>query len=72
MTTARRLVLRMALRWQEVLRPSQRDRGDLPGTAIVWAGVAIIAAGLITWATLYITGYLDTAPDATGGGPDAP
>ena len=67
MTKARTLMLYLALRTRYLLEPQQRDRGDLPAKAIVYAGMAVIAAALVTWATLYISGYLNSAPAAPGG-----
>jgi hypothetical protein len=57
-------------RISHVNRPENRDRGDGPvPTAIIIAGLVLLAAAVLTWAVGLVEGYMTTAPEipTTGG-----
>jgi hypothetical protein len=57
-----------ATRWPVTGRGG--DRGDSPvPTAIIIAGLALIAIGLLVWLGSYVTSLLDQAPTQLPGGP---
>jgi hypothetical protein len=51
------------MRWRDLTRKDERERGDSPvPTVIMWIGIAIIAVGLVTWAGTYVLGFTNAAP----------
>lgn len=57
------LYVAAATRWAELTHPDESDRGDSPvPTVIMWIGIAVVAAGLITWVGFYVTGYANKTP----------
>jgi hypothetical protein len=46
------------------------DRGDSPiPSAIIIAGLAIIAIGVLAWLVTYVSGFMDAAPTELPEGP---
>lgn len=46
------------------------DRGDSPvPTAIIIAGLALIAIGVLAWLVTYVSGFMDQAPTDLPEGP---
>ena len=46
------------------------DRGDSPvPSAIIIAGLAIIAIGVLAWLVTYVSGFMDSAPTDLPEGP---
>jgi hypothetical protein len=44
-------------------RPPAGDRGDSPvPSAIIIAGLAVIAIGVLAWLVSYVSGFMDAAP----------
>lgn len=59
----RRLLLVLYLRIQELNRPQERDRGDGPvPTSIIIAGLAVLAAAVVAWATTKANTAMNSAP----------
>jgi hypothetical protein len=53
-----RLSVAAMTRWHCLTSSEESDRGDSPvPTVIIWIGIAAIAAGVLTWAALYINHY---------------
>lgn len=51
---------------RQLTAPQRRDRGDSPvPTAIIIAGLAVLAAAVVAWAVSTANGFMATAP---GGG----
>ena len=39
-------------------RPEESDRGDFPvPTVIIWVGIAVVAIGLVAWASSYVSNF---------------
>jgi hypothetical protein len=52
------------------MRGPARDRGDSPvPTAIIIAGLALIAIGVLAWLVSYVSGFMDQAPTDLPEGP---
>jgi hypothetical protein len=50
--------------------PPSPDRGDSPvPSAIIIAGLAIIAIGVLAWLVTYVGGFMDAAPTDLPEGP---
>ena len=61
------LTVAAQIRWRElrdlITARLNSDKGETPiGTIILWVGVAIILAGVVTWATTYVTRHEAKAP----------
>jgi hypothetical protein len=62
---AARLAATVTARLHEVA--AERDRGDSPvSTAIIVAGLAVLAAAVVAWAVARANGFMNSAP---GGAP---
>lgn len=58
-----RLMVTLYLRMQELRDPIQRDRGDGPvPSAIIIAGLAILATAVVTWAGIKAKHAMNSAP----------
>lgn len=58
-----RLVVTLYLRMQELRDPIHRDRGDGPvPSAIIIAGLAILATAVVTWAGIKAKHAMNSAP----------
>jgi len=56
-------------RWHD-LKTSVNDRGDSPiPTVIIWVGIALVAIGLVAWATGYVKTFTDSAVPNPNPGP---
>lgn len=56
-----------------LVRPSASDRGDSPvPTAIIIAGLAVIAIGVLAWLVTYVEGFMSDAPTELPEGPEGP
>ena len=63
----RRIAAAVAARFHRMA--AERDRGDNPvPTAIIIAGLAILAAAVVGWAVARANGFMNTVP----GGPATP
>jgi hypothetical protein len=59
-----------AVRWRRLMRPAEPDRGDSPvPTAIIIAGLAVIALGVLAWLVTYVSGFMEQAPTDLPEGP---
>ena len=61
------IYLRVVLteRLRELNDPARRDRGDSPvPTAIIIAGLAVLASAVVFWAVTTAKGFMSTAPGA--------
>ena len=59
-----RLTAAAGRRWHALTHKAQSDRGDSPiPTVIIWMGVAVIAVGLVTWASTYVSNQAAKAPN---------
>lgn len=66
----RRLTPRLT---RSLVRPSASDRGDSPvPTAIIIAGLAVIAIGVLAWLVTYVEGFMSDAPTELPDGPEGP
>ncbi|MPZ27668.1 MAG: hypothetical protein GEV12_14975 [Micromonosporaceae bacterium] len=66
-----RLHFATAWRLRQLLRPLVADRGDSPvPSAIIIAGLAIIAIGVLAWLVTYVEGFMDDAPTDLPDGPE--
>lgn len=58
---------------RSLVRPSASDRGDSPvPTAIIIAGLAVIAIGVLAWLVTYVEGFMSDAPTELPEGPEGP
>lgn len=58
-----RLILALYHRVGRLVPPRERDRGDSPvPTAIIIAGLALLALAVVAWATARANGFMNTAP----------
>ena len=57
------LAAALAVRWHELSTRDDPDRGDNPvPTAIIIAGLAILAAAVVLWAVTKADGFMNSAP----------
>lgn len=64
-----RLRAAAAVRWRWLRQP-ELDRGDSPvPSAIIIAGLAVIAIGVLAWLVTYVGGFMDQAPTDLPDGP---
>ena len=55
----------LTARLRELATAAKDDRGDNPvPTAIIIAGLAILAAAVVAWAVARANGFMNTAPSA--------
>lgn len=55
---------------RRLMREPTPDRGDSPvPTAIIIAGLALIAIGVLAWLVSYVSGFMDQAPTDLPEGP---
>jgi hypothetical protein len=67
---AHRIQALLASRPLRRLRPPAADRGDSPvPSAIIIAGLAIIAIGVLAWLVTYVSGFMEAAPTDLPEGP---
>jgi hypothetical protein len=60
----------LATRLCRLARTPTPDRGDSPvPSAIIIAGLAIIAIGVLAWLVTYVGGFMDAAPTDLPEGP---
>ena len=53
----------LLIRIQRIHAPDTRERGDSPvPTAIIIAGLAVLAAAVVAWAVSKANGFMSTAP----------
>lgn len=58
-----RIHVAVTQRCRALWRAGNSDRGDSPiPSAIIIAGLAIIAIGVLAWLTQYVSGFMDAAP----------
>ncbi len=60
------MLLRLSLaamnRWHDLTHTDESDRGDSPvPTVIIWVGIAVVAIGLVAWASGYVSNFTHSA-----------
>jgi hypothetical protein len=57
-----RLTLAAMNRWHDLTHSDDSDRGDSPvPTVIIWVGIAVVAIGLVAWASGYVSNFTHDA-----------
>lgn len=65
-----RIHIATSARLRELRRAAGADRGDSPvPSAIIIAGLAIIAIGVLAWLVTYVEGFMNDAPTDLPDGP---
>lgn len=66
MNLTHRVAAAVAARLHEMRSEPDRGEGPVP-TAIIIAGLAILAAAVVAWAVARANAFMNTAPTAPGG-----
>jgi hypothetical protein len=57
-----RLTVAAMTRWHTLTSADENDRGDSPvPTVIIWVGIAVVAIGLVAWASTYVSNFTHDA-----------